>query len=191
MSLSPIEPFVDPAIKELTQKSRDKLSSLLIALRRIRKSWIRYFEDFLLFLKKIQEQDPDLYIYHSYIKYLTDKLQGDLFERLYAFLASKGYRESELSLILSQKTFDEGAFINRLPKNNSWYLWLCIFYLYQPRLSQKFFWDKLAYLSSKDEEDILSNYRALPLNVQEKVSKYMQELAGKRESSSQSKNSKS
>lgn len=177
MSLITIEPFIDPAVKELTQKSLDKLSGLLIALKRIRGSWMEYFEDFLSFLKKVEKQDPDLYIYRSYVKFLTDKLGGDLHDRLYTFLASKGYGETELSRILTEKTFNEGAFINRLPKTNSWYLWLCVFYLYQPRLSQKFFWEKLTYLSSKEEEILLSNYRSLPFKLQDKVFENIQELA--------------
>lgn len=176
MDLINIKYSVDPALKELTQKKLDEISSILLALRRIRPSWINYFEDFVAFLKKVQKQDPELFIYQSYSKCLAKELDRDLFESLYDFLDSKGYDELKLSNILSTKTYDEGAFLNRLPKNNIWFLWLCIFYLYQPRLSQKFFWDKLNYLSS-EEEALLSNYRVLPFKLQNKVSEYIQQLA--------------
>ena len=47
--LIPIEPLVDPILKKISQKSLDRISSILIALRRIRHTWGKYFDDFLSF----------------------------------------------------------------------------------------------------------------------------------------------
>lgn len=169
------ELFVDPTLKMFAEKERKQLFSLLIALRRIRDTWMNYFEDFLDFLKKVQKRDPNLSIYPRYVKFLSEQFDGDITEHLYEYLDSKGYDEAKLSRIYLEKDFNEGAFINRLPKNNAWYLSTCIFYLYQPRLSQKFFWKELAYLA-KEEKDLLSNYRALSDELQDKVSEYVERL---------------
>lgn len=170
-----IEPFVDPALKELTENSLKNLTAVLIVLRRIRGSWMNYFEDFIDFLKKkVEKQDPDLFIYHKYTKFLTEKLEGDICASLFEYLEEKGYGAKQLENI--RRDFNENAFINRLPKTNAWFLWMCIFYLYQPRLSQKFFWGKLEYVL-EDEAELLSNYRALPENTQDKIAEYMKDVA--------------
>ncbi len=174
-NLLPIKHFVDPALKEFTEASKKRLSCILIALSRIRGSWMKYFEDFVDFLKKnVEKQDPDLYIYYKYTKYLTYKLNKNITEGLFKFLESKGYGENELWNI--EKTYNERAFINRLPQTNAWFFWICIFYLYQPGYSQKFFWEELEYVL-EDEKTLLSNYRVLPLDMQEKVAQYMKNLA--------------
>ena len=41
---------------------------------------------------------------------------------------------------------------------------------------QKFFWEKLEYLS-KEEQKLIDDYRALPDDLQDRVSKYTDELA--------------
>ena len=169
------EPLVDPTLKMFAEKKPDKLFPLLIALRRIRERFMDYFEYFLELLKKIQKHDPNLFIYPRYVKFLSKHLGGDIMEHLYEYLDSKGYDEANLSRIYLEKDFNEGAFINRLPKDNVWYLLMCIFFLYQPLLSQKFFWEELEYLE-KEEKDLLSNYRALSNNLQDKVSEYVARL---------------
>ena len=172
-----IEFLVDPAIKEFSEKNLQRISCLLIALRRIRGSWMDFFEDFIEFLKKkVEKQDTDLFIYHKYIKFLEKKLGGNIHERLFDFLAHHGY--GDIKLLNIKKDYNELAFINRLPKTNMYFLWICIFYLYQPRLSQKFFWETLEYVL-EDEKDLLDNYRTLPLNIQDKVVGYMQDIAKK------------
>lgn len=170
-----IEPFVDPALKELLEKSKDNLTSLLIALRRIRTSWLKYFDDFLIVLNKIEKQDPDMHIYTKFWNYLSTQLGCEPLQHLYDFLSHKGYGEQELAALLSQKTFDEGAFANRLFHKNPLYIWMCIFYLQEPRLTQKFFWNQLEYLD-KDETALVSNYRKLSFSLQDKVSENVQRL---------------
>lgn len=170
-----IEPFVDPALKELLEKSKDNIASLLIALRRIRTSWLKYFDDFLIVLNKIEKQDPDMHIYSKFWNYLSNQLGREPLQHLYDFLSRKGYGEQELAALLSQKTFDEGAFVNRLFHKNPLYIWMCIFYLQEPRLTQKFFWNQLEYLD-KDEVTLVSNYRKLSFRLQDKVSENVQKL---------------
>lgn len=176
-----IEPFVDPALKELTKDSLKNLTAILIALRRIRGSWMNYFEDFIEFLKKkVETQDPDLFIYHKYTKFLNNNLEEDkdICASLFEYLEKREYggKQGEKRLADIRPDFNENAFINRLPKTNAWFLWMCIFYLYKPRLSQKFFWGKLEYVL-EDEADLLSNYRVLPENTQDKIIEYMKKLA--------------
>ena len=172
--LLPISPFIDPVIKELTQKSFDKLTSILIVLRRIRPTWNKFFEDFVSFLKKIEKQDPDFYIYPEYLHYLTKEC-SDPTSKLFHFLEKHGYNENSLSSILQNKTYDEGAFINRLPKQNAWFLWLCIFYLLEPRLTQKFFMNKLIYSTDENEEELVALYRMLDDKSRNKVIKILKD----------------
>lgn len=179
MSLEHIEPYIDPAIKDLTKNSRDKLSAFFIVLYREHIQWANYLDDFIIFLKKIEKRDPDLYIYSVYLKFLEKQLNSAPLESLTQFLEKKGYKSSQLSNVLSNKTYNEGAIIKRIPKTNAWFFWLCIFYLYKPRLTQKFFWDKLEYLTTREEAELLSNYRSLPDNLQDTVSNYIQQLADK------------
>lgn len=171
-----IEPFIDPAVKELTANSLDQISSILIALRRIRKNWMKWFEDFLSFLKKIEAQAPDFYIYQVYLKYLSHKINKNPYQALITFLEEKGYNESELSSILLQKEYDEGAFLNRLPKTNAWFLWTCVFYLYEPRLTYNFFFNNLTYTILDDEKDLLSIFRKLKPDHQKSLLTYMRQM---------------
>lgn len=174
--LLPIAPFIDPTIKQLTQKSLDKFSSILIALRRVRgQSWEKYTEDFIEFLKKIEKQDPELYVYPVFLNYIS-KYHPEPIQSVFNFLERKGYNEQVLSELLKDN-LDEGAFINRLPKQNAWFLWLCVFYLFDPRQTQKFFMDNLIYPIDKSEEELVMLYRTLPIKAQDKFIKTLQEVS--------------
>ena len=176
-NLEHVKSSVEPVLNKLTKTDFDELSRILIALRRIRRrgSWMEYFEDFMEYFedfvdflkKKVEKQDPHFFIYHKYTKFLDDKLDGNLRDGLYNFLKENGYGENELCNI--KKAYNEGVFINRLPKH-TYAFWMCIFYLYQPRLSQKFFWNELEYVSGA-EKALLSYYRTLPDKDQEDIDK--------------------
>lgn len=176
MKLQHIEPLVPPAMDDFAKRNIGKLQSQLIALRRIRKEMKNHIDDFVTFLKKIQKQDPELYIAINCRTYFTEKFGDTLSTGLFRFLENNGYGDAELSRLLINKELNEGAFLNRLPKDNINCLWLCIYYLYKPRLMQKFFWEKLEYLS-KEEQKLIDDYRALPDDLQDRVSKYTDELA--------------
>ena len=83
-------------------------------------------------------------------------------------VVSKGYTENNIPDL--QITYDEGAFFNRLSKNTS-FLFVSLFYLYQPKLTEKFFKLSLLHYLTAEEEDLIKSYRKLSYKNQKFLKK--------------------
>lgn len=172
--LIPIKYLVDSALEDLTQENQRMLRNTIIVLRRLRQSWLKYFEDFQITLKAIEKREPRCYFFQRYMKYLSDHLETTPWESLNNYLLSKDFSDNKISALSVE--YDEGAFFNRLSKNVN-YLLISLFYLYQPRLTQKFFTTQLLHYLSPEEEDMLSHYQTLPKVYQKQVASYIEEIA--------------
>ncbi len=170
-NLKQIRPYVDLAVTVFEQKHINHIKMLILILHRHRPKWDSFFDDFKSFLYRIEKADPDYKFVSSLSDFLSKKL-GNPIDSLYTYLEKQGYNLNELSDI--EKTYDEGAFLNRLP-NNPWLLKALMFYLFQPRLTLKFFLETFPSLSIS-EQKLLSNFEKLSNSLQEKVLAYTKEL---------------
>lgn len=168
-----VKHLVDQALDELTQENQRMLKNTIIAIRRLRPSWLKYFEAFQVLLKKIEQISPRCYFFQKYMFYLEKNLNEDAWKSLYNYLFSKDYTDNKIATL--QIEYDEGAFFNRLSKNTS-YLFVSLFYLYQPALTEKFIKLELLHYLTVEEEDLLSNYRSLSPTLQAQVSSYMDQI---------------
>ena len=173
-----IKDLVDEALENLTQGQQYTIRNTIIVLRRLRPKWLTYFEDFQSLLKTIERRDPKCYFYARYMSYLRKYLNADPWYSLSNYLSSKGYTEYRISFLRIE--YDEGAFFNRLSKNTS-YLFISLFYLYRPALTEKFIKLELLHYLTAEEDDMILNYRKLSPDYQAKASSYIEELVQKSE----------
>lgn len=157
--LIPIKDLVDAALNGFqSNETLDKAQRIFIALRRIRKGFEGSFEDFKELLKKIENADPNFYIFSSYVSFLTEKLDATPWDHMQTMLHENGFDKQ--TLMSMSITLDEKANINRLPKKVK-AIYICIFFLLKPRLTYKFFMEYLCVPHSADEEKLLTNFRKL------------------------------
>lgn len=176
-NLIKVEFLVEPALKALTSGNMEALQSVLIALRRIRNKWRNSLDDFVTFLNKNIHQDSDFLSYFSFFRFISQKFNGQPFATIMKFLEEKGYCKDTLSFVFIHRDYDEGAFLNRLPNNNQYFFLLaCIYYIFNPQLTIKYFMEQLIYPFCDEEKKLLENYRRLPQKKQTQILEIMQNL---------------
>ena len=168
-----IKYLVDQALADLAQGKQRMIRNTIILLRRLRPKWNEFFETFQILLKQIEAMETRCYFYERYMSYLKRSLNDDPWEHLSEYLFDKGYTENNIQDL--EITYDEGAFFNRLSKNTS-FLFVNLFYLYQPKLTEKFFKLSLLHYLTAEEEDLIKNYRKLSYKNQDEISSRIEEM---------------
>ena len=174
-TLIPLKDLIDSALLGFAnQKTRTYIEHIFIIVRRLRKNWEYWCDDFVNLLKKIEKSDPNFYCFAAFMNFLTEKFNEAPFKKLLDDLNSKGYnQEAILSISL---TSNEIACIARIPSNIKAINW-ALFFLYQPRLTIKYFTETLFLPLSDQEKKLLENYQKLSFDIQRKISESMYNLA--------------
>ena len=162
-----IKELVDQALEDLAQGKQRMIKNTIIILHRLRPAWNNFFETFQSLLKNIETMETRCYFYERYMFYLQKHLNADPWESLVDYLSKKNYTQEEISSLTT--TYNEGAFFNRLSKNTT-FLFVSLFYLYQPNLTEKFLKNSLLHYLTAEEEELIKNYRKLSCNEQDDIS---------------------
>ncbi len=118
----------------------EKQKRTLIALYRIESTFNPYlskqFLGFAQFFSQIIHSNYSVSFYNSLIRFLQTQYNASPFQILYEYLSLQGYSLKRIYSMLL--TNDEIQFTQSLPQNTRW-LAILIFYLYDPVLVQDFF----------------------------------------------------
>lgn len=174
-NLTSVRKIIDDALDDFeTGNTHNELKRILCVLSRLRPNYETYFKDFYSYIEKLSSYDPEYSFYSDLRSYLKKTFRRDPWDAIYSYLNNKGFSKEHVSSMIFSNF--EQKFMFSLPSKRN-FLYILIFYLYNPQKTQTFFMCNMSVPLSEEEQTILTYFRKLNEDLRPRAISYVKYLS--------------